>query len=158
MMVSLRTLAVVAALAATLLASSGKPAAAAETSGLVAKLETIYLTAYDEALNRHVSVTRDGTTYVSTGDIEAEWLRDASAVVEPYIGLAMNDTEVAKKLRGVVARQARYILMDPYANAFSRKRTFEHKVWTAGKIEHGARNGLVHRQQDVYRRGLRAEG
>ena len=90
-----------------------------DVANIPATLERIYLTAYDEAINRHASVQHDGTTYVSTGDISAEWLRDASAVSEPYIPLAVGDTEMASTLRGVVARQARYILLDPYANAFS---------------------------------------
>src|SRR5581483_1107806 len=125
---AVRALALLAVVLLLLAPGPGRRAEASETTALAAKLETIYLTAYDEAINRHASVTRDGTTYVSTGDIEAEWLRDASAVVEPYIGLAMSDADVARKLRGVVARQARYILMDPYANAFSRDyRVVEHK-------------------------------
>ncbi|HTJ28320.1 MAG TPA: glycoside hydrolase family 125 protein [Candidatus Limnocylindria bacterium] len=87
---------------------------------LNAKLDRLYLTAYDETIQRHASAQRDGTTYVSTGDIEAEWLRDASATVRPYIGLSVHDGEMANTLRGVVARQASYIMIDPYANAFSR--------------------------------------
>jgi meiotically up-regulated gene 157 (Mug157) protein len=90
-----------------------------ESSDVAATLERIYLTAYDEAINRHAIVQRDGTTYVSTGDISAEWLRDASVVAEPYIPLAVGDPDMAATLRGVIAREARYILLDPYANAFS---------------------------------------
>jgi len=82
-------------------------------------LERIYLTAYDEAINRHAAIERDGTTYVSTGDISAEWLRDASAIAEPYISLAHEDGHIAATLRGVAQREARYILIDPYADAFS---------------------------------------
>lgn len=135
--------ALVFAVVAALVGNGISGARAAETPVLSAKLEQIYLTAFDEALNRHASRQRDGTTYVSTGDIEAEWLRDASAVMEPYIGQAADDERVAEALRGVVAREARYILLDPYANAFSSdykvvERKFEvdsllYPIWFAGR-------------------------
>ncbi len=85
---------------------------------IAAKLDTLFAIAYDETINRHVIAQRDGTTYVSTGDIPAEWLRDASATVKPYIGLARRDVGTARTLRGVLEREARYILIDPYANAY----------------------------------------
>ncbi len=111
----------IAALAIWSQAAFAAPASASETTALTTKLERIYLTAYDEAINRHAVAARDGTTYVSTGDIQAEWLRDASAIMMPYVGLAATDQQTARTLRGVIAREARYIRIDPYANAFSIK-------------------------------------
>lgn len=138
---SLRVL--TALLALLVFISFGVPSVSAAESALTSKLQKIYLTAFDEALNRHASRQRDGTTYVSTGDIEAEWLRDASAVMEPYLSQASSDSRVSDALRGVVAREARYILIDPYANAFSSdykvvERKFEvdsllYPIWFADK-------------------------
>ena len=66
----------------------------------------------------------DGTVYIKTGDIPAEWLRDSSAQARPYLFFA-TDPQVANFLRGVIERQARSIVRDPYANAF----TYEYEIW-----------------------------
>ena len=60
----------------------------------------------------------DPDTYVITGDIDAMWLRDSSAQVWPYVQFATQDPRLACMLRGVIARQARQVMLDPYANAF----------------------------------------
>jgi uncharacterized protein len=67
----------------------------------------------------------DGTAYVKTGDIPAEWLRDASAQVRPYLFFAKSDPTVAALLRGIIAREGKYLQIDPYANAF----TLDYRVW-----------------------------
>ncbi|MFN2462068.1 MAG: glycoside hydrolase family 125 protein [Candidatus Velthaea sp.] len=75
--------------------------------------------------SRQATIAPDGTAYIKTGDIPAEWLRDASAQVRPYLFYAKSDPQVATLLRGMIARMGKYLQVDPYANAF----TIDYRVW-----------------------------
>ncbi|MFS0725712.1 glycoside hydrolase family 125 protein [Paenibacillus sp. 1P07SE] len=70
--------------------------------------------------NTTIAREDDGTTFVITGDIPAMWLRDSTAQVRTYLIAAGEDEEVAEMIQGLVERQFRMILADPYANAFNR--------------------------------------
>jgi meiotically up-regulated gene 157 (Mug157) protein len=88
------------------------------------KLEAMFRAALLNT-SEQATIAADGTAYVKTGDIPAEWLRDASAQVRPYLFFAKSDPQVAALLRGIIARMGKYLQVDPYANAF----TVDYRVW-----------------------------
>jgi meiotically up-regulated gene 157 (Mug157) protein len=87
------------------------------------ELAELFTSCYLNTLETTVELLEDGTAFVLTGDIPAMWLRDSTAQVMPYVPLAARDDDVRDLARGLIRRQARYVDLDPYANAFNREPT-----------------------------------
>ena len=98
--------------------------AAADYTAHDPELQSLYRSALLNT-TRQITIASDGTAYVKTGDIPAEWLRDASAEARPYLFFAKKDPQVQTILRGMLARMGKYLQIDPYANAF----TLDYRVW-----------------------------
>lgn len=97
------------------------------------KMVELFINCFTNTLDTTVKRLEDGTTYVITGDIPAMWLRDSVAQVRPYLMLAREDQEISDMLAGLVERQFRFLILDPYANAFNQEANGS--CWSKDKTE-----------------------
>lgn len=116
------------------------------------KLRWMFGNCYPNTLDTTVKMgTANGgpDAFVITGDINALWLRDSSAQVRPYLHLAREDAKLAELFRGLIARQARCILIDPYANAFMEDPTAPSNLEWSQKDRTEMKPGVAERKWEI---------
>lgn len=57
-------------------------------------------------------------SFIVTGDINAEWLRDSTNQLAQYQALAKTSPELSNLILGAINTQAEYVVESPYCNAF----------------------------------------
>ena len=57
-------------------------------------------------------------SFIVTGDINAEWLRDSTNQLAQYQSLAKTAPEISNLILGAINTQAEYVIESPYCNAF----------------------------------------
>jgi uncharacterized protein len=82
---------------------------------------------YVDGVNTHApktSLLRDrgrwqgAHSFIVTGDIDAEWLRDSTNQLSQYQSLASTAEDLSNLILGAINTQVEYVLQSPYCNAF----------------------------------------
>lgn len=102
-----------------------------EDKDLARIFENAFPNTLDTTVRWHVDGTekqkhrhsRDGSwegaqSFIVTGDINAEWLRDSTNQLAQYQALAKKDKRLRNLILGAINTQAEYVIESPYCNAF----------------------------------------
>jgi len=83
--------------------------------GTFERVRSAFFTLFEDAM----TWLDDSTIFVATGDIPAMWIRDSTWQLRPLLAATGSTGESERIIASVSRRQAKYLLIDPYANAFN---------------------------------------
>ena len=116
------------------------------------ELAWMFANCYPNTLDTTVLAFDDGAkpdAFVITGDIPCLWLRDSAAQLNPYLPLVRQDPRLATLFRGLIGRQARSILIAPYANAFMQDPAARTSLAWAQRDATEMRPGVAERKWEI---------
>lgn len=116
------------------------------------ELARLFANCYPNTLDTTVKLGSIGgkpDAFVITGDIPCLWLRDSSAQLKPYVHLVRHDPRLRELFRGLISRQSRSILIDPYANAFMEDPNARTNLSWALKDDTKMKLGVAERKWEV---------
>lgn len=73
-------------------------------------------------VGKDVGKWQGAQSFIVTGDIDAEWLRDSTNQLAQYQKLATKDPALHMLILGAINTQAEYVIESPYCNAFQPPR------------------------------------
>lgn len=90
-----------------------------KNTNLSAKLQRMFRKCMLNTITSTLVQKQDDSAFLFTGDIPAMWLRDSGGQLRVFINLDDPSGKLYDVIGAVIRQQFRYILLDPYTNAFN---------------------------------------